>query len=135
MQLLFLFFLLVNICFPSQNCKFQYSLKCNISRKKWIINFFFWMQINIKVFYMLILTFLVFYFYIFTHFQQKHTIISMYLWSKPLTKFHLLILFVRAFFKPKTPKMRVSTCRRFWCLCACQKNNFIIHLFLDIMHF
>ena len=37
--------------------KLQGSLKCNISRKKWMINYFFGMQINIGVFYKLILSF------------------------------------------------------------------------------
>ena len=35
----------------------QDSLKCNISRKKWMMNFIFDMQINIKVFYQLTLSF------------------------------------------------------------------------------
>ena len=35
--------------------KLQDSLKCNISRKKWIMKFIFGMQINIKVFCRLIL--------------------------------------------------------------------------------
>ena len=33
------------------------------------------------------------------------------------------------------PKMIVSTCRRPQCLSACQKINFIIHFFLEILHF
>ena len=34
----------------------QDSLKCNISRKKWTMKFVFGMQINIEVFYKLILS-------------------------------------------------------------------------------
>ena len=37
--------------------KLQGSLKCNISRKKWMIKFIFGKQINIKVFYKVILIF------------------------------------------------------------------------------
>ena len=37
--------------------KLQDSLKCNISRKKQIMKFIFGMQINMEVFYMLILSF------------------------------------------------------------------------------
>ena len=40
-----------------QPIKLQGSLKCNISRKKWIMNFTFGMQINIDVFVKLILSF------------------------------------------------------------------------------
>ena len=40
-----------------QPIKLQDSLKCNISRRKWIIKFIFGMQINIEVFYKLILRF------------------------------------------------------------------------------
>ena len=40
-----------------QQIKLQDSLKCNISRKKWIMKFVFAMQINIEVFYNLILSF------------------------------------------------------------------------------
>ena len=39
-----------------QPIRLQDSLKCNISRKKWIIKFIFGMQINIEVFYKLILS-------------------------------------------------------------------------------
>ena len=41
-----------------QPIKLQGSLKCNISRKKWMMNFIFGMQINIEVFCKLILLFL-----------------------------------------------------------------------------
>ena len=44
-------------CWP---IKLQDSFKCNISRKKQMANFIFDMQINIKVFYKLILSFWVF---------------------------------------------------------------------------
>ena len=37
--------------------KLQDFLKCNISRKKWIMKFVFSMQINIEIFYKLILSF------------------------------------------------------------------------------
>ena len=40
-----------------QPIKLQDSLKCNISRKKWMMKFIFGMQINIEVFYKLILSF------------------------------------------------------------------------------
>ena len=40
-----------------QPIKLQDSLKCNMSRKKQKMNFIFDMQINIKVFYSLILSF------------------------------------------------------------------------------
>ena len=40
-----------------QPVKLQDSLKCNISRKKWMMKFVSGMQINIKVFYKLILSF------------------------------------------------------------------------------
>ena len=40
-----------------QPIKLQNSLKCNISRKKWMVKFVFGMQINIKVFNKLILSF------------------------------------------------------------------------------
>ena len=40
-----------------QPIKLQGSLKCNISREKWMINFTFGMQINVEVFYKLILSF------------------------------------------------------------------------------
>ena len=40
-----------------QPIKLQDSLKCNISRKKWMMKFIFGMQINIEVFYRLILSF------------------------------------------------------------------------------
>ena len=43
-----------NACQP---IKLQNSLKCNISRIKWMIKFIFGMQINIEVFYRLILSF------------------------------------------------------------------------------
>ena len=39
-----------------QPIKLQDSLKCNISRKKWMMNYFFSMQINIEVSYKLILS-------------------------------------------------------------------------------
>ena len=49
----------VSSCGPKfcQPIKLQGSLKCNISRKKWMMNLIFGMQINIKVFYKLILSF------------------------------------------------------------------------------
>ena len=53
---------LSNFCFwsygPKYCCpiKLQVSLKCNISRKKRIMNFIFGMQIKIEVFYKLILS-------------------------------------------------------------------------------
>ena len=40
--------------------KLQNSLKCNISRKKWMMKFIFGTQINIEVFYKLILSFWVY---------------------------------------------------------------------------
>ena len=40
-----------------QPIKLQDYLKCNISRKKWVNKFIFGMQINIEVFYKLILSF------------------------------------------------------------------------------
>ena len=40
-----------------QPIKLQDSLKCNISRKKWMMKFVFCIQINIKVLYKLILSF------------------------------------------------------------------------------
>ena len=40
-----------------QPIKWQDSLKCNISRKKWMMKFIFGMQMNIEVFYKLILSF------------------------------------------------------------------------------
>ena len=40
-----------------QPIKFQDSLNCNILRKKWMMKFIFCMQINIEVFYKLILSF------------------------------------------------------------------------------
>ena len=40
-----------------QPIKLQYSFKCNISRKKWIIKLIFGIQINIEVFYKLLLSF------------------------------------------------------------------------------
>ena len=40
-----------------QPIKLQDSLKCNISRKKWMMKFSFGMQINIEVLYKLILSF------------------------------------------------------------------------------
>ena len=40
-----------------QPIKLQGSLKCNISRKKWMMNVIFGMHINIEVFYKLILLF------------------------------------------------------------------------------
>ena len=40
-----------------QPIKLQDSLKCNISRKKWMMKCIFGMKINIKVFYKLILSF------------------------------------------------------------------------------
>ena len=40
-----------------QSIKLQDSLKCNISRKKWMMKFVFCIQINIKVLYKLILSF------------------------------------------------------------------------------
>ena len=40
-----------------QPVKLQDSLKCNISRKKWIMKFIFGMQINTEVVYKLILSF------------------------------------------------------------------------------
>ena len=40
-----------------QPIKLQDSLKCNISRMKWMMKFIFGMQINIEVFYKLILSF------------------------------------------------------------------------------
>ena len=43
-----------NCCKP---IKLQDSLKCNISRKKWIMKLIFGTQINIEVFYKLILSF------------------------------------------------------------------------------
>ena len=43
-----------------QPIKLQDSLKCNISKKKWMTKFIFSMQINIEVFYKLILSFCVF---------------------------------------------------------------------------
>ena len=33
-----------------------------------------------------------------------------------------------------TPKM-ISTCTRLWCLSVCKKTSFIIHFFLEILHF
>ena len=54
---------LAKFCFSSygpkccQPIKLQDSLKCNISRKKWMMKCIFCMQINIKVFYKLILSF------------------------------------------------------------------------------
>ena len=39
-----------------QPIKLQGFLKCNISRKKWMMNFTFGMQINIEVFYKLIVS-------------------------------------------------------------------------------
>ena len=39
--------------------KLQYSLKCNMSRKKLMMKFIFGMQMNIEVFYKLILSYLV----------------------------------------------------------------------------
>ena len=38
-----------------QPIKLQDSLKCNISRKKWMMKFIFGMQLNIEVIYNLIL--------------------------------------------------------------------------------
>ena len=43
-----------------QSIKLQDSWKCNISRKKWIMNFIFGMHINIEVFCKLILSFWVY---------------------------------------------------------------------------
>ena len=40
-----------------ESIKLQDSLKCNISRKKWMMKFVFCIQINIKVLYKLILSF------------------------------------------------------------------------------
>ena len=40
-----------------RSIKLQDSLKCNISRKKWMMKFIFGMQINMKVFYKLIISF------------------------------------------------------------------------------
>ena len=40
-----------------ESIKLQDSLKCNISRKKWMMKFVFCIQINIKVLYMLIWSF------------------------------------------------------------------------------
>ena len=40
-----------------QPIKLQDSLKCNISRKKWVMKFIFGMEISIEVFYKLILSF------------------------------------------------------------------------------
>ena len=40
-----------------QPIKLQDSLKCNISREKWMMKFIFCMQINIEIFYKLILSF------------------------------------------------------------------------------
>ena len=40
-----------------QPVKLQDSLKCNISRKKWMMQFIFGMQLNIEVFYKLMLSF------------------------------------------------------------------------------
>ena len=40
-----------------QPMKLQGSLKCNIWRKKWMINFIFGLQVNIEVFYKVILSF------------------------------------------------------------------------------
>ena len=39
-----------------QSIKLQDSLKCNTSRKKWMMKFIFWMQINIEVFYKMIVS-------------------------------------------------------------------------------
>ena len=47
--------------------KFQDSLKCNITRKEWMMKFIFGMLINIKVFYNLLLPFWV---YIVRHTQS-----------------------------------------------------------------
>ena len=49
----------VSSCGPKccQPIKLHDSLKCNISRKKAMMNFIFGMQINIEVFYKLILSF------------------------------------------------------------------------------
>ena len=47
-------------CYGPKCCqpmKLQDSLKCNISREKWIMKFIFDIQINIEVFYKLILSF------------------------------------------------------------------------------
>ena len=33
-----------------------------------------------------------------------------------------------------TPKMTVSICRRLQCLSACQKKNFFVHFFLEMLH-
>ena len=44
----------------SHPIKLQDSLKCNISRKKWMMKFIFGMQINMKVFYKLMLSFWVY---------------------------------------------------------------------------
>ena len=51
-----------------QPIKLQYSLKLNISRKKWMLKFNFGMQINIEVFYELIISFCV---YIARHAQSN----------------------------------------------------------------
>ena len=40
-----------------QPIKLQDSLKCNIARKKWMMQFIFCMQINIEVFHKMILSF------------------------------------------------------------------------------
>ena len=40
-----------------QPTKLHDSLKCNVSRKKWMMKFIFGMQINIEAFYKLILSF------------------------------------------------------------------------------
>ena len=39
-----------------QSIKLQDSLKCNTLRKKWIMKFIFWMQINVEVFYKMIVS-------------------------------------------------------------------------------
>ena len=51
------FWILSNVPKCCQSIKLQDSLKCNILRKKWMIKFIFCMNINIEVFYKLILLF------------------------------------------------------------------------------
>ena len=54
--------LMLLVIFHKQSCwpiKLLDSLKCNISSKKWIMKFIYGMQINMKVFYKLIISVLV----------------------------------------------------------------------------
>ena len=81
--------------------RLQDSLKCNISRKKWIMKFIFGMQINIEVFNKLILSHWV---YVARHAQRTQNMKFMYLCNISRKTWRMQLIFcpqlnIKVFYK------------------------------------